>query len=457
MEPVDGIDHQPGPSRPPKARRLSNLDVADVIITKTITDEMGLYALANEQKLEGKTDLANFVFGKGNKGVNELILQAWKMNDSARKIERGKVTRMERIESAVTGECVNDAYKYVTKEDKEALHSDGHPDLTSATSPRTSKSSKKLMCKKRERSANRMEPVDGIDHQPGPSRPPKARRLSNLDVADVIITKTITDEMGLYALANEQKLEGKTDLANFVFGKGNKGVNELILQAWKMNDSARKIERGKVTRMERIESAVTGECVNECEGQWLVCAKEVLKNNGINIFVFADAVRELLFKGRGKYRNVMITGPANCGKTFLLDPLNKLFETFTNPANSTYAWLGAETKEIIFLNDFRYSNEIMAWKDMLLLLEGQTLHLAAPKTTYAKDILFDKDTPIFATGKEAIKFKGKYNTTDERENEMMSVRWKTFEFSYQIAEQDQKSVPSCPRCFAELVMSGRDA
>eukprot|EP00794_Sanderia_malayensis_P021424 gene21424-biopygen13 len=150
------------------------------------------------------------------------------------------------------------AYKYVTKEDKEALHSDGHPDLTSATSPRTSKSSKKLMCKKRERSANRMEPVDGIDHQPGPSRPPKARRLSNLDVADVIITKTITDEMGLYALANEQKLEGKTDLANFVFGKGNKGVNELILQAWKMNDSARKIERGKVTRMERIESAVTG-------------------------------------------------------------------------------------------------------------------------------------------------------------------------------------------------------
>eukprot|EP00794_Sanderia_malayensis_P002797 gene2797-biopygen2305 len=48
----------------------------------------------------------------------------------------------------------------------------------------------------------------------------------------------------------------------------------------------------------------------------------------------------------------------------------------------------------------------------------QTLHLAAPKTTYAKDILFDKDTPIFATGKEAIKFKGKYNTTDERENEM---------------------------------------
>ena len=105
----------------------------------------------------------------------------------------------------------------------------------------------------------------------------------------------------------------------------------------------------------------------------------------------------------------MIVGPANCGKTFLLDPMNVIYDTFTNPANSSYAWLGAETEEIIFLNDFRYTIEIMAWKDMLLLLEGQTFHLAAPKTKYAQDILFDKDTPIFATGKEPIKYLGKYN------------------------------------------------
>ena len=49
----------------------------------------------------------------------------------------------------------------------------------------------------------------------------------------------------------------------------------------------------------------------------------------MNVYVFAGAVRELLIKGRGKYLNAMIVGPTNCGKTFLLDPLNVIYDTFT--------------------------------------------------------------------------------------------------------------------------------
>eukprot|EP00112_Aurelia_sp_Birch-Aquarium-sp1_P016937 Seg3882.1 transcript_id=Seg3882.1/GoldUCD/mRNA.D3Y31 product="hypothetical protein" protein_id=Seg3882.1/GoldUCD/D3Y31 len=42
------------------------------------------------------------------------------------------------------------------------------------------------------------------------------------------------------------------------------------------------------------------------------------KQNRINVDLFSYALRELLIKGRGKWRNLMIVGPANCGKTFLL-------------------------------------------------------------------------------------------------------------------------------------------
>ena len=91
---------------------------------------------------------------------------------------------------------------------------------------------------------------------------------------------------------------------------------------------------------------------------------------------------------------------------------------------------------------------------MLLLLEGQTLHLAALITMYAKDILFDNDMLVFATGKDPVKYLGKYNTSDERDDEMMAVRWKIFEFSHQIPVGGQKDIPSCPRCFAELIVSG---
>ena len=69
--------------------------------------------------------------------------------------------------------------------------------------------------------------------------------------------------------------------------------------------------------------------------------------------MFPDRIRTLLSKGRGKVRTVIIIGPANCGKTFLLRPLEIIFKTFSNPGNDKYGWVGANKAEVVFLNDFR--------------------------------------------------------------------------------------------------------
>ena len=52
--------------------------------------------------------------------------------------------------------------------------------------------------------------------------------------------------------------------------------------------------------------------------------------------IFSKAVRNLLEKGRGKHRNILIKGPANMGK----NPINVVFQSFSNPATSTFAWVG---------------------------------------------------------------------------------------------------------------------
>ena len=83
-------------------------------------------------------------------------------------------------------------------------------------------------------------------------------------------------------------------------------------------------------------------------------ATDILNRNGVDV-----TVRVLLEKGRGKYRNIYLKGPANCGKTFLLNPLNLIYHTFSNPATTTFAWVGAEDADVIFLNDFRWSKEII--------------------------------------------------------------------------------------------------
>ena len=98
--------------------------------------------------------------------------------------------------------------------------------------------------------------------------------------------------------------------------------------------------------------------MEDCLGKWLVMAIEILTRNGIDVPGFAEVVRVLLEKCRRKYRNIYLKGPANCAKTFLLNPLNRVYNTFTNPATTTFAWVGAEDADVIFLNDFSWSKQI---------------------------------------------------------------------------------------------------
>ena len=84
-----------------------------------------------------------------------------------------------------------------------------------------------------------------------------------------------------------------------------------------------------------------------------------------------------------------------------------IYRTFLNPASTTFAWLGAEAAETIFLNQFRWSAQVLPWQAMLLLLEGQPVNFSAPKTHYAQQTVFKKDTPAFLTSKsEIISVKG---------------------------------------------------
>ena len=83
--------------------------------------------------------------------------------------------------------------------------------------------------------------------------------------------------------------------------------------------------------------------------------KEILHNNEINAYFFAEAIHTLLELGPGKNYNILLAGPANCGKTFLLNPLKEIYDTFLNPSSSKYAFVGVESKKLIFLNDLRWS------------------------------------------------------------------------------------------------------
>jgi len=93
-------------------------------------------------------------------------------------------------------------------------------------------------------------------------------------------------------------------------------------------------------------------------------------------------------------------------------------------------------------------------EDLFLLLEGETVKLPAPKNHFSSDIESTGDTPIFATGKEKVKYKGIYNMVDDRETAMMDSRWRYIKFTHVFSEADQKDIPLCGVCFAKLVKMG---
>ena len=130
------------------------------------------------------------------------------------------------------------------------------------------------------------------------------------------------------------------------------------------------------------------------------------------------------------------------GKHFFSTPLHLFSTRFVIQRRALFAWIGAETAECIFLNDFRWSPQLLPWHDLLLLLEGHVVHLPAPKTHFAKDIIFKNDTPIFCTSKNPYVFI-KNGVIDERETEMMRVRWKLIQFNHQIPPNLQKDITSC--------------
>ena len=336
------------------------------------------------------------------------------------------------------------AYSYAVKSDEEAYHSHNHPDL--GRSPKTKQPSMARRRSSTGKVAGRTTSAIGIK-----------RRMSNIEISHILVKNKIKRDTELLALANEQKGEGKTDLAAWVLSHTSKARGEIISATWGMEEASIKLARQRTERMSLIHKAMETACPESCEGLWLTSAKELLRKNSIHPYVFADAVRTLLEKGRGKYRNILIIGPANCGKTFILEPLSKIFSTFSNPATTSYAWIGVEHAEIILMNDFRWSNELIVWKDLLLLFEGQTVHFPAPKSQYLKDICLENDTPVFATSKGEIEYIGKYNSRDERETEMMQARWRIFHFTNQIPKEEQKEIVPCTRCFSELVLLGIEA
>ena len=140
-------------------------------------------------------------------------------------------------------------------------------------------------------------------------------------------------------------------------------------------------------------------------------------------------------------------------------PLEIIFKCFTSPAQGKYAWTGQDEVEVAFLNDIRWSKELITWHELLSLVEGDFSKLSRPKNVFASDLSIPRWNSIsfFATGIKSFEFAGVYGQQNERETDMMDNQWKIFEFTHQISKNESLGIEICPKCFFSFVMLGEDS
>ena len=336
-------------------------------------------------------------------------------------------------------------------ENSNILTSPFHPNILELKSPITMAASLSLAAKKEatRRYVNKEKRVYET------KRKTRRRNLEPYDIACLAVEHQLKSYPDFLLFASEEEKKGNDEISRFFINKGKKSIEEAIQLGWEKENIFESQKRESMSRLEILKAELDSKCVCDYARQWFDMAVKTLERNDIAKNDFTQAVTVLLRDGRGKYRNLLLKGPANCGKTFLLRPLRDIFKVFVNPSRSSFNWVGVEEAEIIFLDDLRWSKQLIEWNDFLSLLGGEPLHFPSPKNTTNKDICLTKDTPIFATSKDEV-ILSKYGFVDAIETEMMSTRWHVFNFSYQIPRDKHIEILPCSKCFSELIFFGND-
>ena len=239
------------------------------------------YSLANLEKFPARNEFAKAIiasFTQGSARVLQWCCSVENHRDSGKHyhmaLKLNKVQRWlpsKRYVSEQFGISVHysnihhdyySAWRYVTKSDEAYAESDGKKNVRGkAVVKRVTKDKKK---------------AKGVGKA-------KKKRLTPLDVSNIILNKNIRTENELLALAQEQREQGKTDLVAFILNRSPKTLADILTTTWQMKGAGEKISRSKKTRIDLLQEASNSGCVTGCSGDWLQCANEVLQNNGISI------------------------------------------------------------------------------------------------------------------------------------------------------------------------------
>lgn len=147
---------------------------------------------------------------------------------------------------------------------------------------------------------------------------PKRERLPSL--YEVVKGNNLRTAQELQARACAEAAEGRTALAEYCTKNGSK-LQEIVANVWGIVGSPEKLSATQTTLLQKLAVGAATTCT--CKGCWAGGAEQILMSNMITPEVFCAAVRRALELGAKRGSNLACVGERGCGKSALLEPLER--------------------------------------------------------------------------------------------------------------------------------------
>ena len=243
--------------------------------------------------------------------------------------------------------------------------------------------------------------------------------------------------------------EGSSAVAELCTRTGHK-MQQLIDNANRVIDAPKLLEESGLTLMDKLRrGAAHLDC--ECGGAWIDGAVDVLDRNKITPQCFAKAILRALELGAKRGVSVGIVGKAGCGKSMLVEPLEKVFVTGAKPQKNSSAPLASSVGvDILLWQDYKHHEATLSFTDLLSYLVGESVDV---RVLGEKNVKVRNKAPLIYSGRKPIS--SDFADADERSeyDEMMMERFTIFSFNTPIPKTQRKANhPHCGKCCAAFYL-----
>ena len=232
-------------------------------------------------------------------------------------------------------------------------------------------------------------------------------KVTEIDIWPIIVNKgfrnTPDSAIAHLQLIAYAKHHCSKEVQGFLFKHRHK-LPTLIDDVWRWETAEDQLSTAQRSRVEMLHAAAAQTCI--CNGKWLEKVVEAFLQNAIPVHEVCRDIYQALANGRSESVPACVFAGKRGGegKSLFLKALYSVFGhdfVFPTPQKGNFPLLDLPHKKVVFLDDWRFDEQVLSFATQCLWYDGSALPIVRPQNQpgVVGHMLYRGTAPIFATTK----------------------------------------------------------